>query len=162
MDTGQLSDLYPNLFVPAGFTFSIRGVIYLLLFGFVIWQFVDAFKKKSLGITNKVDVRFIVSSLANMAWIFAWHYTQVGLSLIIMLMILVSLIVIVDQVEIGKKLGTWKEKLFVQTPFAVYLGWISVATIANVAIFLTTLDWNMRGMTDVFRTIVVIVVATLL
>ena len=161
-DTWELSDMYVNLFVPAWFTFSIWGLIYLLLLWFVIRQLIDAFKKKWLWITNKVGIWFIVSSLANMWWIFAWHYTQVLLSLLIMLLILVSLIVISYKVEIGKKLWTWKDKLLVQVPFSVYLGWISVATIANVSIYLTTINWNMRWMTYVFRTVVVIVVAMLL
>lgn len=162
MDTGQLSDLYPSLFVPAWFTFSIWWIIYLLLLGFIIWQFVDIFKKDSLWITQKIGPWFIVSSLANIAWIFAWHYTYVGLSLIIMLLILASLIVISYKVEIGKKIWSWEDKLLIQIPFSVYLWWISVATIANVSTFLIDNNRAMFGMTDVFRTIVVIVVAAFL
>lgn len=160
--TGELSDMYVSLFVPAGFTFSIWGVIYLLLFWFVVWQLIDAFKKKWSWITQRIDVWFIVSCVANIAWIFAWHYTYLLVSLVIMLIILISLIIISSKVEIGKKIWSWKDKHLVQTPFAVYLGWISVATIANVSIVLTEMNWSMRGMTDIFRTIVVIVVATLL
>lgn len=65
MTTGQLADLYPNLFVPTALTFSIRGLIYLLLLGFVIWQAVDFFKKQSTGITKKVGMRFLLSCIAN-------------------------------------------------------------------------------------------------
>jgi hypothetical protein len=104
MTTGALADLYPNLFTPAGFTFSIWGVIYLALLGFVIWQLVDLFKKKSFGITNKVGVRFLLSCLANISWIFAWHYQQVFLSVLIMLAFLIILIVIANTLQFGKKM----------------------------------------------------------
>ena len=104
MTTGALSDLYPSLFTPAGFTFSIRGLIYLSLLGFVVRQLIDLFKKKSLGITKKVGIRFLLSCAANIGWIFARHYQQVLLSVIIMLVFLVILMVIVNKVQIGKKL----------------------------------------------------------
>ncbi|MDD3263175.1 MAG: hypothetical protein PHR61_05050 [Candidatus Absconditabacteria bacterium] len=162
LSTGALSDLYPNLFVPVGMTFSIWGLIYLLVLGFVVWQLVDLFRKNSLGITKKIGIWFLLSCMANIGWIFAWHYQQVLLSVVIMLLFLVVLIVIAQKVSIGKKLGNWKDKLFLQIPFSVYLGRISVATIANVSTFLVNFGWSMWGMTDVFWTIVVIVVAALL
>ncbi|HCB51005.1 TPA: hypothetical protein DEP21_00140 [Patescibacteria group bacterium] len=93
-----MSDLYPNLFTPAGFTFSIRGLIYLALLGFVVWQMIDFFKKKSLEITKKVGIRFLLSCAANIGWIFAWHFQQVFLSVLIMLVFLIILIVIGNKV----------------------------------------------------------------
>lgn len=65
MTTGALSDLYPNLFVPAALTFSIWGLIYLLLLGFVVWQLVDFYKKKSTGISSKIGIWFLLSCAAN-------------------------------------------------------------------------------------------------
>jgi len=121
MTTGALADLYPNLFVPAGITFSIWGVIYLLSLGFIVWQLIDLFSKKTKYITKKVGIWFFLSCLANIGWMFAWQYQQVVLSVIIMLLFLVIMIVLVHKVEIGKKIGGWKEKLFVQIPFSVYL-----------------------------------------
>lgn len=162
MTTGQLSDLYPNLFTPAGFTFSIRGLIYLAIFGFVIWQMVDFAKKKSLGITKKVWIRFLLSCLANIGWIFARHFQQVFLSVLIMLAFLVILIVLASKIQLGKKLWTWKEKLLVQVPFSLYLWWISVATIANVSTWLVHIGRGMRGQSPFFWTMLVIIVATLL
>lgn len=162
MTTGALSDLYPNLFTPAGLTFSIRGLIYLTVFGFVIRQIVDLFKKNSLWITKKVGIRFLLSCVTNIGWIFAWHFQQVFLSVLIMIAFLVVLIVLASKVQLGKKLWTWKEKLFVQVPFSLYLGWISVATIANISAWLVHIQRTMRGMTPIFRTILMITIATVL
>jgi len=162
MTTGQLSDLYPNLFTPAPITFSIRGLIYLALLGFVIRQMVDFSKKNSLWITKNVGIRFILASVANIAWIFARHYQQVFLSLLILIFFLVTMIMIAKRVKLWEKLWTRKEKLLVQIPFSIYLWWISVATIANAAAWLVHIQRAMRGMSPIFRTILVIIVATLL
>lgn len=160
--TGALSDLYPNLFTPAGITFSIWGLIYLSLLWFVIWQIVDLYKKQSKSIIQKIWIWFILSCAANIAWIFSWHYKQVLLSVVVMLIFLIVLIVIANKVWIGKKLWTWWDKLLVQIPFSLYLWWISVATIANISAWLVNTWWTMRWMTDIFWTIVVIIVAALL
>ncbi len=102
-------------------TFSIWGLIYLLVLGFVIWQLVDLYRKNSLGITKKIGVWFLLSCLANIAWIFAWHYQYVLVSVGIMVFFLIILIVLAKKVFIGQKLGNWKDKLFLQIPFSVYL-----------------------------------------
>ncbi len=162
MDTWALSDLYPNLFVPAGLTFSIWGLIYLMLGVFVVYQIVDVYKKQSKGIVQKIGIWFLLSCLANISWIFAWQYQQVALSLGIMLLFLVVLIVLSYKVSIGHKLGKRWEKICVQVPFSLYLGWLSVATIANVTTLLVHIGWGMRGVSDVIWTTVVIVVAALL
>jgi len=162
INTGELSDLYPNLFVPAWFTFSIWGVIYLLLIWFIIRQLIDTWRKNSLWIVEKIGPWFVVSCLANIWWIFARHYTQVALSVYFMLIILISLIIISWKVKTGEKRWSWKNKIFSQVPFGVYLGWISVATIANITAYLVHIGRNMWGMTDIFWTVVVIIVATLL
>lgn len=162
MTTGALSDLYPNLFTPAGLTFSIRWLIYLSLLDFVIRQIVDLFKKNTLWITKKIGIRFLLSCIANIGRIFARHFQQVFLSVLIMLAFLVILIVLASKVQLGKKLWTWKEKLFVQVPFSLYLGWISVATIANISTRLVNIQRSMRGMTPIFRTILMIIIAAVL
>jgi hypothetical protein len=136
LSTGELSDFYPNLFTPAGFTFSIRGIIYLFLFAFVVRQLIDLRSKNSKEITKKIGIWFILSCIANIAWIYARHYQQVLLSVIIMIIYLLILIKITNNIHIGKKLGSRKDKIFAQVPFSILLGWISVATIANVAALL--------------------------
>lgn len=139
--TGGVSDAYGNLFAPAGLTFSIWGLIYLLLLGFVVYQFLA--KEKQEELIKKINVFFIISSLANTAWIFAWHYDQIIVSVLLMATILVSLIKIADLLR-QEKFST-SEGLFLSTPFSVYFGWITVASIANITVLLVSLNWNAFG-----------------
>jgi tryptophan-rich sensory protein len=157
--TGELSNQYPNLFVPAGLTFSIWGLIYILLAIFAIYSVIIATKKDATGsFINKIGILFFLSCIANMAWIFAWHYEIVPLSLVIMLLLLGLLIAIYMRLGIGKKGSAKKEQYLVHLPFSVYLGWITIATIANVTALLVDVDWNRFGLGEQFWAVVVIVV----
>jgi benzodiazapine receptor len=161
-DTGELADLYPNLFVPAGITFAIWGIIYLLLLGFVINQLVLAVRSKSSGLLSMVGSRVLgINFLFNMAWILAWHYEMVGLSLLVMLGLLLSLIYLFRETD-AFDLPGFASRVLVQIPISVYLGWISVATIANVTSFLVDLNWAGFGLSEVVWTITVIIVGTIL
>ena len=155
-DTGAISDSYPNLFAPAGYTFSIWGVIYTLLFVYVIYQF----KVKKDSLILKVNKLFIVNALLNAMWIFAWHYLVIWLSVIIMVGILVTLIKIADILRI-EKLNS-KEQWLVQLPFSVYFGWITVATIANITTFLVSIGWNGFGIAESFWTALVLIVGAVI
>jgi hypothetical protein len=157
--TGELSDQYPNLFVPAGLTFSIWGLIYILLAIFTIYSVIIAIKKDAAGsFINKIGLLFFLSCIANMAWIFAWHYEIVPLSLVIMLLLLGFLIAIYMRLGVGKKGPAKKEQYLVHLPFSVYLGWITIATIANVTALLVDVNWNRFGLSEQFWAVVVIVV----
>src|SRR4030066_2285645 len=162
--TGELSDKYPNLFVPAGITFSIWGVIYLFLLLFVIYQFVAALRKSTgeRGIFEKIGLLFFVSCIFNIAWILAWHYELVFLSLIIMALLLISLISIYVRLGTGKPAVRNSEKILVNIPFSVYLGWITIATIANVTAFLVKINWNKFGISDQLWTVIVIAVGVII
>ena len=159
--TGELSDAYPNLFVPAGFTFAIWGVIYLGLIAFVIYQLIAAFgKNKQNGFINQIGVWFLLSCIANGSWIFAWHYQIVPLSLGIMLVILVTLIMIYQSLKIGQVSVNATQKWLIHVPFSIYLGWITVATIANTTAFLVDINWDGFGILPEMWTIIVLVVGT--
>ncbi len=158
--TGELSDQYPNLFVPAGLTFSIWGVIYILLAIFVIYGLIISIKnntQKTAFIEN-IGILFFISSLANIGWIFAWHYEILPLSLVLMLVILGSLITIYLRLRIGKSDSTLSERYLVHLPFSVYLGWITIATIANVTAVLVDINWNTFGLGEQFWAVAVIIV----
>lgn len=156
LTTGELSDMYPNLFVPAGFTFSIWGLIYLLLLLFVIYQLRSG-DQRPTTVLSAIGYWFAISCLANASWILAWHYIQVPLSLLIMLMILGSLIVIYTRLSTIELSST--ERWLVHLPFSVYLGWITVATIANGTTLLVNNGWNGGSLGPVNWTIIMIVVA---
>ena len=156
-NTGELSDQYPNLFVPAGFTFSIWGIIYLLLLGFVIYQFTRP--AAEANVPQRIGPWFFLSCLFNASWILAWHYLMPGLSLLIMLALLGSLIVIYRRVYEAPALEAKGARWWVELPFSVYLGWITVATIANATAVLVDLGWKGGGLPEPVWTVVMIVVA---
>lgn len=157
--TGAVSDSYPNLFAPAGVTFAIWGVIYLLLAGYTLYQFGLFQYGKSLVQENqfkKIGLYFSISSVANALWIFSWHYMRLSLSMVLMVVILISLIMIIQ--EIKKAELSTRDRIFVKIPFSVYFGWITVATIANVTALLVSLGFNGFGISEVVWTVVIIAV----
>ncbi len=160
--TGELSDLYPNLFVPAGLTFSIWGIIYILLGVFIIYQIVISIKGVNGQFIEKIGIFFFASSLFNIGWIFAWHYEAVFLSLAIMLLLAASLIIIYLRLNIGKSDAANIKKFLVHIPFSVYLGWITIATIANVTAVLVDIGWNGFGLSQQFWTVLVITVGIII
>ncbi len=153
--TGAISDAYPNLFAPAGITFAIWGVIYLLLGGYVVYQFTKG-STKNEKLLQKINPLFIASSVANISWIFAWHYDYIGLSVLIMTALLVLLIKIADVIR-TEKLSGWNNAL-IATPFSVYFGWITVATIANITVFLVRIGWNGFGIPEYDWTSIVLLI----
>ncbi|HLO45507.1 MAG TPA: tryptophan-rich sensory protein [Leadbetterella sp.] len=160
--TGELSDQYPNLFVPAGFTFSIWGVIYLLLFIFVVYQIWVSFNKKATQkLTAQSQLLFGLTNILNISWILAWHYEKMWISVFIMIAFLSTLIVLFINNEKIKTM-TFMEKITLQTPINVYLGWISVATIANITALLVTLGWSGSPLTESTWTILMLSIGAFL
>lgn len=139
IDTGAVSDAYPNLFAPAGVTFSIWGVIYLCLAVYVVYQFLPQPEKRA-DIFRQLNLWFILSSLVNATWILFWHYQQMGMTVILMLVLLFSLIRI-SAITNENSLST-KDRLMVKIPFGLYFGWITIATIANITTLLVSLGWK--------------------
>lgn len=137
--TGGVSDAYPNLFAPAGLTFSIWGVIYLLLGLHVLYQlglFRSGGTSDRGALLNRVGLLFSATSVANVSWILAWHYDLIGLSTVLLATMLVLLIVITRTI-LRADLSP-RERLLVRLPFSVYFGWITVATIANITVWLVS------------------------
>ena len=139
-DTGELSDNIPNLFVPAGITFSVWSVIYLWFILFAGYNIYTLIKKKpeDIDAINRVGIWFILSSVGNFVWIFLWHWELVFVSLFFMLLILVSLIMVYLRLGVGKREVSWKELLLSHFTISIYMGWITVATIANIVAVLVT------------------------
>lgn len=158
--TGEISDAYENLFAPAGITFSIWGVIYALLALHVLYQW-GLFRGGNEGrseLLNKVGTLFALSSLANTAWVFAWHYDQILLSTLLIATILILLAVIVLSVRHHKLEG--RDWWFVALPFSVYFGWLTVATVANITVWLVSMGWDGRGSgADIWAAIIIVVAA---
>lgn len=161
--TGELSDAYPNLFTPAGFTFSIWGVIYTALFVFIVFQSRGIFNKQSEkndAFLLQITPWFLASCVFNMCWILAWHYQYVLLSVGIMLGILYSLfniVLLISKSESNKQIDGL---LFFKIPFGLYFGWIIVATVANVTTLLVDINWGRFGISETVWTATMLLVAT--
>jgi hypothetical protein len=155
--TAELSDKYGNLFTPAGYVFAIWGVIYVLLAAFTYYQY-----KADEEFLQKIGWYFVLSCLFNSVWIFLWHYEYIALSVLAMAGLLLSLIMIYTRLDIGITQVPRDRLYMVNTTFSVYLGWITVAPIANVAALLVSLGWNAYNITAIYTTAAFILIALLL
>lgn len=151
-NTGEVSAQYPNLFVPAPLTFSIWGVIYFLLFIFCVYQLSSLFKSKIdpyvAEIVWRINIAFILTCVINMCWIVAWHYGFIIISVLLMLLLLSRLIYIDTQIRLLDPHLTNAQSFIVKAPFGLYLGWICIATIANIAALLVSYGWRGFGMSE--------------
>ena len=162
--TGDISDNFDVLFVPAGYVFSIWGLIYLGLVAYAVYQALPSQRDNER--LRSIDYPFMLSSVANMTWIFLWHYERFPLTIMVMLVLLASLITIYLRLDTGRGQISAVERWLVDVPFSVYLGWITVATIANATTVLDFVGWNGWGLSDeawfVIMLAVAIVVAILM
>jgi hypothetical protein len=158
--TGAVSDSFGALFTPAGYVFAIWGVIYLTLAVFAVYQVLPS--QKDNARLDRVGIWFILANLFNGSWIFAWHYLLFPLSMLLMLGLLVSLVVIYLRLGIGTGKTSLNERWLVDMPFSIYLGWISVATIANASVILLNLNWDGFGLSETIWTVIMLVVGVIL
>ncbi|MBN2148427.1 MAG: hypothetical protein JW726_13650 [Anaerolineales bacterium] len=158
--TGEISDRFTVFFVPAGYVFSIWGLIYLGLIAYAIFQALPA--QSDNPRLRRIGYIFVLSSIANIAWIFLWHYNLFELTLLAMLILLASLIAIYLILGIGRSRVSALETWMVRVPFSIYLGWITVATVANVTSLLDYLKWDGFGIEPQLWAVIMLIVATLL
>ncbi|WAC42509.1 hypothetical protein [Pedobacter sp. SL55] len=158
-----VSDRYFNLFTPAGYAFSIWGLIYVGLLAFTIYTGKNLFNKQETHpALAKIGWWFLVSCLANSFWVLAWLYNYTLLSVVLMTVILVSLLRIVLNLNIRLTKQIKLDYIFIGLPFTMYVGWISVAIIANMAAFLTKIQWDGFGINATTWTVAMIVIAGLI
>lgn len=158
--TAEVSGLYPTLVTPAGFTFSIWGVIYVLLLVFVVFQLLP--RRRQDAFHGQIGYLFALSSVFNVVWLFLWQYDYITVSVALMFALLASLVAIYLRLQIGKSKAPFTEKLCVHLPFSVYLGWITVASIANVATALVSVNWDGFGISEVTWAALVIAIALII
>ncbi len=142
--TGEISDRFQVLFVPAGYVFAIWGLIYIGLIAYAVFQALPA--QRDNPRLRSIFWPVIVGSIANIVWIFLWHYDRLALTVPVMLILLASLIVVYLRLGIQKTPVSRGERWAVHVPFSIYLGWITVATIANITNLLWSADWNGFGL----------------
>lgn len=159
--TGEVSAMYPTLVTPAAYAFSIWGLIYLLLAGYVIVQALPRWRYDRQ--LQQVAPWFILQCVLNSIWIICWHDLKLGTSVWIMLALLITLIIIYIQTrQIGRGNVDGRVWIWGRLPFQVYLGWICVATIVNISVALTAYQWNGWGIPDSVWAALVLLLATVL
>ena len=157
--TGEVSADYPSLFTPAPYTFSVWGLIYLALAAFVVYQVLPGNRGDStLGVVRPL---FVLSCALNIGWLLSWHAQVIWLSELIMIALLLTLIALYRRAGAWRRPASPGQRWLVYAPFSLYLGWISVATIANTSITLLDLGFD-GGSAAVAITVVVVAVAAVL
>lgn len=155
--TGEISDRFDVYFVPAGYVFSIWGLIYLTWIAFAVYQLLPA--QRTNPRLQRVGYLFALSCLANMAWLYLWHHEHFVATVVVMLTLLLLLIAIYLRFRIGRVRVTAAERWCVHVPFSIYLGWITVATIANVTAVLAWLQWSGWGISPETWTLIMLAAA---
>ncbi len=156
----DLSVLNPVLITPAGYVFSIWGLIYLSLIAFTVYQALPRYRESPA--VKAVGILFALSCLFNILWIFLWHYQQVGWSFIIILLLLATLVIIYLRLGAVTAERNIYDRILVKFPFSLYLGWLSAATIVNFNVWLFNIGWLGIGAGGVFFTILMLIIAALL
>jgi benzodiazapine receptor len=146
-NTADVSAAYPTLITPAGFTFSIWGVIYLLLLAFVVFQLSPGHRRDPFN--RQVGGLFILSSAFNIAWLFLWQYEYIVASVPLIFGLLATLVAIYVRLGVRMSKASLREKLSVHLAFSVYLGWITVASLADLSSALVAANWDGFGISTI-------------
>lgn len=145
-NNAEISAKYETMFTPAGVTFAIWGLIYFSLFSFVIYHLVKAYKDGRKSEANvaiqKIGYLFMLNNFATTLWVFAFSFEQLGLSLLLIVIQLVTLTKIVINLKIYDPYKSLNSRVFTHLPISIYFGWICIATIANFAVYLVSLGWD--------------------
>ncbi|MBW7458169.1 tryptophan-rich sensory protein [Paenibacillus sepulcri] len=158
--TAELSAQYPVLITPSDYAFSIWMLIYVLLIGFVFYQLGS--RTGDQPSVRSTGPWFFISCLFNIAWVFAWHYEHVRISVFIMIALLLTLIILYQRIRTATSRPAAGEFIWVRLPFSLYFGWITVATIVNIAVGLYQAGWNGFGWSDALWAIVLLAAAWVL
>lgn len=141
--TGEIANRFDVYFVPAGYVFSIWGLIYVGLAAFAVYQALPS--QRSNPRLRRIGYLFAWSSVANISWLLCWHYEFFALSMVAMVALLLLLIAIYLRLAGDRPSVSSVERWVVDVPFSIYLGWITVATIANATVLLAFLGWSGWG-----------------
>ena len=138
---GEVSNQYPVLITPAGYAFSIWGLIYLLLLAFTVYQWVAWLKGRNEESLFAAGHWFYLANVANALWVLAWIYEALGLSVLLMLFLLFCLLKLVVRL----KLETWNAPFhiiaFVWWPICIYTGWIVLASVVSISVYLGSFNF---------------------
>ena len=159
-NTGEISDRFQVYFVPAGYVFAIWGIIYIGWIAFTVFQFQPPQKESPR--LRRLGYLFAISNMANAAWLFCWHYNLFGLSVLVMLVLLGLLLASYLRLNVNQTPVSVLEYWSVDVLFSVYLGWITVATVANITDWLYFIGWDGFGIPAQTWAVIMLAVASLL
>ena len=166
LNVGEVSSKYETVFAPASITFAIWGLIYASLAAFCVFHIIKAFNddpnEQADTDIMAIGWLFIVNNVATAAWLIAWVNEMIGLSVLLILIQLVTLILIGVKAHIANPERVLSTKIFTQFPLSIYFAWICVATIANISAFLVSINWDGFGISEIYWTIIMIGVTTML
>jgi hypothetical protein len=158
----DISAKYSTIITPAGYAFAIWGFIYIMLIGFIGFQWYLLIKLKEVTIIKDSGLWFAVSNLANTMWIVAWVNNWILMSVFFMILLLISL----SKLVIRNKLEIWdaplKIMLFVWWPLTFYFGWIILASVVNISAFIVSLNLGFQSGIIELLAIIVLVIATII
>ena len=159
---GSVSEKYDNLFTPAGYAFSIWGIIFLALLAQAIFLIARSLRpKKDQTPITQIGLGIFLANIFNISWLYAWLNEYTGLSVIFIILILIILLAVVVRTNMERYDAPLKIIVFIWWPICLYSGWISVATIANISAMLAKIGWN-GGLPETTWAIIMITAATLL
>lgn len=161
IETGMVSDTFANLFTPAALTFLIWILIYLLLGGFVAYQFAGINNEKTRAAIFAIGPFFIISCLTNAAWLIAWHYLLLETSVLLILILLQCLATIFLTLK-RIKFNLTVQKVLLGLPFEIYFGWITVASAANIASLLVSFGFPDKSFLGQIFIVILILLTALL
>lgn len=159
-NTGEISDRFQVYFVPAGYVFAIWGLVYIGWIAFAVYQLLPAQRENPR--LQRLGYWFALSGVFNSAWLLCWHYNLFGLSVLVMLALLGTLIVSYLKLDVGRATVSSAARWCVDAPVSVYLGWITVATVANVTSWLFSINWSGWGIPAPTWAVIMLLVASLL
>lgn len=159
-NVGEISGQYETLITPESYAFGIWGLIYSLLVIFMIFQWIVLIKEKDLDIIRKTGIFFTLANLANIAWLFLWLNEYLGFSVLAMLVLLTTLIILVYRLDLEIWDAPVRIIIFVWWPVVIYLGWIIIAAVTNIAAFLTSTGWDGSPLSPQLWTILMILIST--
>lgn len=152
--TAEISDMFQVFFTPAGYVFSIWSLIYIGLIAFVVYQALPAQRENPA--VGRIGWLFALSCILNSLWLVLWHKLAFGWSLVVMVGLLLTLVAIYLRLKTGQEQVSAAQKWLVQIPFSIYLGWITVATIANATDVLDHLSWGGWGISPQVWTVIML------
>ena len=158
LNVGEIANtvLAGVLITPANYAFAIWGLIYLGVVAYGIYQLFPA--QRQDPVIRRASLGLIVASLAQTAWIYLFPLQLFWLSVVAMAVILLALAVAYAQLNPGRSRAGRRRRWLAQIPFSIYLGWISVASLVNVASALYASGFEDLGLGAVPWTVIVLLI----